>query len=379
MSDQFTTVTSEGYGQRLGGSLIGMLIGLVLLPAAIGVLYWNEGRAVVAALALSRGAASVVEVNAATVDTQADGKLVHLTGPLQAATPAKDPLFGVTQDGLVRLSRDAETYQWREDSSSHSEQSLGGTKTTETTYTYRRVWSAQPINSASFKQPDGHQNPPVDVRPAIFDGGGVTLGAYRVDGAVLGKISNFGPLTPTAAPPAGYVPADGGFFHGQDPAQPAVGDVRVHFTAVPGQTVSVAAGLAGGTLTTFRDGSGYTIALAEPGVAPAAVLFQDAKHAEGQLTWILRGAGFVGILVGFLLLAGPVTTLFAVVPFLGSLAGAGAFLVALTLAVPVTLVTVGVAWVAHRPLLGGLLLAGGLLALVGLQRLHPRRGVARAA
>ena len=39
MSDQFTTVTSEGYGQRLGGSLIGMLIGLVLLPAAIGVLY----------------------------------------------------------------------------------------------------------------------------------------------------------------------------------------------------------------------------------------------------------------------------------------------------------------------------------------------------
>jgi len=67
------------------------------------------------------------------------------------------------------------------------------------------------------------------------------------------------------------------------------------------------------------------------------------------------------------------------VPFLGSLAGAGAFLVALTLAVPVTLVTVGVAWVAHRPLLGGALLVGGVVALVGLQRLHPKRGVARAA
>jgi uncharacterized membrane protein len=42
MSDQFTTVTSEGYFSRLGGSLIGMLVGLIILPAAIGVLYWNE-------------------------------------------------------------------------------------------------------------------------------------------------------------------------------------------------------------------------------------------------------------------------------------------------------------------------------------------------
>jgi len=40
---------------------------------------------------------------------------------------------------------------------------------------------------------------------------------------------------------------------------------------------------------------------------------------------------------------------------------------------------VGVAWVAHRPLLGGALLVGGVVALVGLQRLHPKRGVARAA
>jgi len=379
MSDQFTTVTSEGYFSRLGGSLIGMLVGLIILPAAIGVLYWNEGRAVIAATALSHGAASVVEVSPANVDPAADGKLVHVTGQMQAATPAKDPVFGVSGDGLLRLSRNAQTYQWTESSSTHTEQSIGGTKTTETTYTYQRAWSAQPINSAAFKQPEGHRNPEVQVRPATFDGNGVTLGAYKVDPSLLAKVSYFDPLQPTVAPPADYKQVPDGFYRGADPSEPQIGDVRVSFTAVPAQTVSVAAAQSGGALTAFRDTSGYAIALAEPGEVPAAALFQDAKHAEGTLTWILRGAGFAGILVGFLLLASPVTTLFSVVPFLGSLAGAGAFLVALTLAVPTTLLVVGLAWVAHRPLIGGLLLGGALLALVLLRQLHPKPAAQRPA
>jgi hypothetical protein len=379
MSDQFTTVSSEGYFQRLGGSLVGMLVGLLLLPAAIGVLYWNEGRAVVAASALSRGAAATIEASATHVDPASDGKLVHLTGEMQAATPARDPLFGVTQDGLLRLSRNAEMYQWKETTSTHSQDSIGGTKTTETTYSYARAWSRQPINSAEFKHPEGHENPQQTVASATFDGGGVTLGAYRIDPSLLAKVSNFTALQPAVPPPADYKSAGDGFYRGQDPSQPAVGDVRIQFTGVPAQTISVAAAQSGGTLTAFRDRNGYSIALAEPGVVPAMALFQDARHAEGELTWILRGAGFAGILVGFLLLASPVTTLFAVLPFMGSLVGAGAFLVALTLAIPTTLVVVGLAWVAHRPLVGGLLLAGGVLALILLKQLHPRRQAAGPA
>jgi hypothetical protein len=378
MSDQFTSVTSQGYGSRLGGSLVGMLFGLIILPVAIGVLYWNEGRAVIAATALNRGAASVVEVSATAVDAQANGKLVHMTGQMQAASPAKDPVFGVTADGLLRLSRNAQTYQWKEDTSTHSEESIGGTKTTETTYKYERIWSGQQIDSANFKHPEGHDNPAVQVQPARFNGGGVTLGAYKVDPSLLDKVSQFSPLQPDAAPPMDYKTVPDGYYRGQDPAQPAIGDVRVSFTAVPAQTVSVAAALAGDTLTAFRDANGYSIALAEPGAVPAAALFQDARHSERSLTWILRGVGFAAILFGFLLLAAPVTTLFSVLPFLGSLVGAGAFLVALTLAVPTTLVVVGVAWIAHRPLLGALLLGGALLALVALKQLHPKAGMARA-
>ena len=55
MSDQFTEVSTEGWGQRLGGSLIAALIGLILVPASIVLLYWNEGRVVDAIRALERG------------------------------------------------------------------------------------------------------------------------------------------------------------------------------------------------------------------------------------------------------------------------------------------------------------------------------------
>jgi hypothetical protein len=379
MSDQYTEVTTQGWLQRIGGSFIAALIGLLLVPLSIVVLYWNEGRAVDASRALSRGAAAIVEVNATAVDPQANGKLVHLSGTMQPTTPARDPVFGVTGDGLLRLSRSVEMYQWKETSSSQSQQSVGGSKTTETTYTYQRVWSAQPIASAQFKMRDGHQNPPMQLQSATFDAGQVKLGAYGVDPPLLNKLANFAPLQVQSAPPAGYQAASDGFYQGQNPGQPAIGDVRVTFGAISAQTISVAAAQSNGMLAGYRDANGYTIALAEPGVVTAAALFHDEQTSESRLTWILRGAGFVAMLIGFVCMTRPLTMVFAFLPFLESLVGAGAFLVALTLAVPITLVTIAVAWIVHRPLIGILLLVGAVAALYLLRKLHPQRAVPAAA
>ncbi len=379
MSDQFTEVTTEGWLQRLGGSLVAALIGLILVPASIVLLYWNEGRAVDAIRALERGAAAIVEVDATRVDPQGNGKLVHVSGMMQPTTPVRDPVFSVTGDGLLRLSRTVEMYQWKETTSSQSQQSVGGSKTTETTYTYQHAWSDQPIASGQFKVRDGHQNPPMQVRSATFNAGEVKLGAYRVDPSLLDKVTTFTPLQPQSPPPTGYQASGDGFYQGQNPGQPAIGDVRVTFTAIPAQTVSVAGAQSNGVLTSYRDSNGYTIALAEPGVVPASALFHDEQKSEGRLTWILRGVGFVMMLIGFVCMTRPLTMLFAVLPFLELLVGAGAFLVALTLAVPITLLTIAIAWIVHRPLIGGALLLGAVAAIYLLSRLHPRRWAPAAA
>jgi hypothetical protein len=375
MSDQYTDVTTQGWGQRILGGFVAVLFGLALLPIGIGLLYWNEGRAVRASQALGQGAASIAEARTQSIDPALDGRLVHVSGTLMAATPARDPLFGVSQDGLLRLSRAVETYQWREDVSSHEEPSLGGTKTTVKTYSYHPAWSAAAIHSAGFAHPEGHQNPPASILPATFEGGGVTLGAYRVDPVLLAKLDPSSAVQPgpTAAAPSGFRAQDDGFYRGADPAQPTVGDVRVHFSGLPQQTVSVAAAQSQGALTAYTGRNGYVIALAEPGLVPADALFQHAEQGASRLTWILRAAGFASLLIGLICLAQPMAAFLAVVPFLGSLAETGAFLLALTVSVPLTLIVVAVAWIAHRPLLGGGLLAGALLAFVALHSAFARR------
>ncbi|MSP02295.1 MAG: hypothetical protein EXR07_14775 [Acetobacteraceae bacterium] len=216
-------------------------------------------------------------------------------------------------------------------------------------------------------------------RSAIFAGTDVKLGAYKVDAVVLSKLTGFTPLRVQSAPPAGFQVSGDGFYRGPSPAQPSTGDVRVSFGALPAQVVSVAAASAGGVLTAYRDANGYTIALAEPGVASAATLFADEKKSESTLTWILRGVGFIATLIGFVCMTRPLTMLFAVLPFLESVVGAGVFLVAVTLSVPVTLVTIAVAWIVHRPLVGILLLAGAAVAMFLLRRINPRRRVQAAA
>ena len=63
-----TETTTIGWGSRLGASLKGIVVGLVLFVAGFPLLFWNEGRAVTATKTNEEGAASVVEAQAGAVD-----------------------------------------------------------------------------------------------------------------------------------------------------------------------------------------------------------------------------------------------------------------------------------------------------------------------
>lgn len=63
----YQEVTKTSYGSRLGNSLKGILTGLVLLVAAIVLLWWNEGRAVKVSKMLKAAETECVDV--ASVDS----------------------------------------------------------------------------------------------------------------------------------------------------------------------------------------------------------------------------------------------------------------------------------------------------------------------
>jgi hypothetical protein len=269
---------------------------------------------------------------------------------------------------LLRLSRKVEMFQWEEEKTTRSHKSVGGSETTETTYSYRKKWSDQSLDSTRFHEASNHRNPPMPVESTITNADGVRLGAYRIAPGLLQEVTAFTPFEAGSAP-AGYQKIGEILYRAREIDDPAVGDLRVSFQAVPAQTMTVAAGLAAGGLAPFHGANGYRIALASPGTLTAGEMFQEKKHEESILTWVLRGVGFILMLVGFLLVFGPLSVLAGVLPFLEGLVEAGVFLVALTLAVPLTLITIAVAWFAHRPLIGAALIVAGAASVFLIRRL----------
>ena len=353
-TDSVTQTTTTSWLSRIGSSLVGVLIGIILLPIAIVLLSWNEGRAVTAAAGLKRGLSSIIEINAESLNPQNNGKLVYLAGTVTGVTPAKDNWSGLSAAGLLRLQRKVEMYQWLERESETKVNNVGGSQTTQKTYTYVLDWSETLHNSAQFKIPAGHQNPPMPLRSQAFEASPVKIGVFTLDKNLLQDLNNFEAIQALKNPPAGYVIQGNSFYKGANPDQPAVGDMRVTYSAIQAQTYSMAAQQTNGALTTYHDAKNdYKIALIEPGVVSAQKLFADQASSEKLMTWACRIAGFLLLLFGLSLIMGPLSMLVAFLPFLQSLVGAGTFFVALGLAIPITLVTIAIAWIASRPLIGG--------------------------
>src|SRR5258708_6768970 len=125
MADSFTEITGQSWFGRIGDSIKGILFGGVLFLLSFVVLFWNEGRAVQTAKSLDEGGKVVISVDAGKVDPANEGKLVHISGEATTAQTLADAQFGVSAAAL-KLRRQAQMYQWKENKSSETRNKLGG-------------------------------------------------------------------------------------------------------------------------------------------------------------------------------------------------------------------------------------------------------------
>lgn len=374
MSDStFTEVTHESWLSRIGGAFKGILVGLVLFVVAFPMLFWNEGRAVKRHKTLKEGGGAVVSVASESVDPANAGKLVHLTGKADTDATLTDPVFAVSAQAL-KLKRLAEMYQWRESSQSKTRKKLGGGTETVKTYTYGKTWSEDPISSGGFKEPEGHLNPgSMPYESSRQTAAKVTLGAFTLTPSLVAMINNFEPLpvggdTPVPEPLKDKAKLHAeGFYIGADPADPRVGDTRIKFEVARPTEVSVVAQQAGNALEPYSAKAGGTIELLQTGVHTADAMIRKAQESNKMLTWILRLAGFILMLAGLNMVLRPLSVVADVLPILGTIVGAGTGIVSFLLATILSLITIAVAWIVYRPLLGILLIvvAVGLIVVVG--------------
>ncbi|HXT22032.1 MAG TPA: TMEM43 family protein [Thermoanaerobaculia bacterium] len=375
MADSVVRVTQQGLGGRLGGSIKGALVGVLLAVVAVPLLFWNEGRAVKRARTLAEGAGKVVTVPAAAVDASREGALVHTSGQATTDEVLRDPTFGIERNALS-LERRVEMFQWVQKEERKERKKLGGGTETVTTYTYSTEWGSSPVDSASFEESAGHENPSFPFEGETWRAADVRLGAFHLAPELAGELDEQRPVPVTAAQlPAVEAglrerlkAANGNFYLGESPNVPKVGDVRVSFRVVEPAQASVVAAQRGGRLEPYHAEAGGDIALVSYGAKSAEQMFQAARTANAMLTWILRFVGFILLFVGVRSLLAPLQVAADVVPIFGRLVGAGLSLAAFLVAAPVALVTVGIGWLFYRPLLGIALLALAVGFVVWLVR-----------
>lgn len=381
MARNTTVVTRRNYLQRLGDSLVGTLIGLALIVASVAVVFWNEGRAVEASRGLAAGERVALSLPQPTVSPTNEGKLVHLSGPVVTSSAITDPDTGAVFPAALGVRRTVEMFQWIQTTSSQTQDKLGGTQETTTTYSYAPGWSDSPQDSSTFAERQGHTNPAFAFRSQAYFAADARMGGFAVSQALLEQVPAETPALPDVIP-QGWVQTETGLFRGTGTdTSPRIGDIRVSYRQLSSGTVMSVLGQQSGTgLTSWTaPGSDYSLLTARAGSVAADAMFADQKSSEGLITWVIRGAGYLMAIIGFLMLLGPLSALANVVPFVATLLGTVSGWIGFVLATVLTAGTIALAWLAVRPLLAiGLLVAGlGLwlaVRLVGRSGTRPLAG-----
>jgi hypothetical protein len=360
MADQFTEVTSKSWLQNITDSFAGVLVGVILFFLAFYVLWVNEGNVDMAKIALN----SSIAIKADTLNSDADGKFVSLTGSLVADAPIGDTGY-LRPGSYVKLDRQVEMYAWIEKTKSETKDKLGGGSETTTTYTYYKNWTANPPASADFKHPEDHQNPAMAIESASNTAPAAKIGVYKVDvtemdlpkgGAVAVGSDNV--VSGKGRPEAGYIYIGSGSI----PA-PQLGDLRISYRALPsGIKVTAFGKLDGSELTPYYYQNKTRFFRAIKGTREEAV-FLMAEERKTTM-WVMRVVGFAMMWLGLTLFFGPLNEILDVLPFLGKASRFLIGLVSFPVALVLSIITILISMVAHNIwlLIAVLVIIAGLIS-----------------
>ena len=403
----YQVTTSRNYGQRLSSSGKGIASGFMMFIIGTIVLFWNEGNFVKTKKSIQEAEGKCVHIeDVSSVDPALSGKLIHACAFADTKDVLTDGLFGVRETAIA-LSRKVEYYQWEEHEKSETKEKFGGGEETVTTYTYDKDWVRSPINSQKFKDPayQSYNFVLAEVEAKSQRAKDVSFGGYKLPGFI---ISSIGGSVPAAAnlgdeemkqwekvitekitalglsvanqnkPQMVHVSGNVVYF-GLSPATPAVGDVRITLTKVMPADISIIAKVIGSTFEEFQAKNGKTFSRVEMGTVSAESMFADAHKENSTWTWILRLVGVILVIGGLKSMFSILPTLFKVVPFLGSIVGAGVGLVCTIFGIAWSFIIIAIAWLFYRPLIGILMLAVAVAGIWYLRKVGKEKKAAKAA
>ena len=333
----------------IGGAIIAFL-------TATAILWSNEGR-----VDFGRIGADSIPIKTAASDPAKDSAFVAANGVLVGDKPVGDGSFLHPGDWL-ELERLVEMYAWEQKSAGSDAEGEADS------YAYSLAWTDKPADSSIFDVPDGHTNPAPSVSPGNFRPESGRLGSYRIDLRGLDLPAGDPLVVDKEQLIAGSERALSGeyIFVGKGTlAEPAVGDLRIRFQAVPsGKQATLFGQVEGDSIAPYFHKERERLYRAFFSGRADALAAMSAEYRFAL--WGMRVAGLGLYWTSLMLVFSPFTRLLGGVPLLGRLGKGLIAAVTFVVAALLALVVASVAYLFHNPLvLFVLLLLAGMLFAVG--------------
>lgn len=354
MSDSHVEVESVSFFGQLRQAIGGVVTGFALIPIACCALLWNECRSAERYEALAEGKGAVVSIEGDKADKNNNNKLVHFSADATVDEELTDKKFDVTVKA-IKLVRDTEIYQWKE---TKKEEKKGDKK--KTTYTYDKEWVDKPIKSSSFKKKKGHTNvSDAFIEDESFQAKKVQAGAFNLTDKFISqfsadeKLEMNKELIATIKKKFDNAKENGDYLYlGEDPSDPAIGDVRVTFKVANPKLVSVVGQQVGKDILPHKTSNDGTIADLRAGKMTADEMFSAMESENTILTWIIRIVGFFFIFFGLMAIFRPLTVVSDRIPLIGGVISSSVALFSGVVAFGLALGFISIGWIIARPEVG---------------------------
>lgn len=193
---------------------------------------------------------------AAQPGAEQHGQLLRVVGKPVVIEPPRDPAFNLTI-ATPLLTRHVEMFQWREVNISNNVH-------------YEMDWVDHRVDSSTFRRRQGHANPAaMPLQGREFAAGRIRIGGFFLAPTLQRALPGLAKVPPDpralAANLAVSFAQHGDYLQTSErPGSPQLGDLRVSWTSVPLQQITLVARGDGDVLRTTvdaRDGQGYQMAV----------------------------------------------------------------------------------------------------------------------
>lgn len=371
MNNDVVKVTNkQGFFGKMGNSFSGIIIGIILLFGGISLLWWNEHNNVKNIKDVKEMRDQVIDVSSKEIKDSNEGKLIATSGKLDYnESVMSDSTFNISAKTPV-LERIVEMYEWVEESKTEDD---------TTTYTYKKEWKDEIIDSTEFNTIKGHENPSYMAYESdrIVTDDDLKVGEFTLISSFKDLLSADKNVIPTedTVLPEGYVIFNKYITNSKDMENPEIGDIRISYKKADYKDVSVLGKQVGDTISEYTTKKNTNIKKIVKGTTNGTGMINEIESANKFMKWIYRILGILLIVTGVSSILGPITTLIGYIPFVGKVVNSMIGVISFLVGLAISLVVIAISWFAARPIVAIVsLVVAALLIFVFIKYVKNNKG-----